>query len=619
MELNSRRTRKTLNELVKKLMPYDVVSFDVFDTAIFRKVDMPNDVFSIMAMESGHGDFIQVRKTAENVARERKERAEGTREVTLAEIYDVMAEDYGIDPTLMEREISLEIELTEANPYIHRLYRELREKGKTVIFISDMYLPQPAIEKMLQKSGYTEYQKLYLSNTYKLRKGDGTLQKAVVAEFPDKKVIHIGDSPNGDVDQSRKAGMDALFYEDAREVRVESQTDNLSGSIYRAVINNCMYNGMWDESIYYSHGFRVGGILAAGYCEYINWIAKSKNIDKILFCSRDCEVLWEIYNRYYKEYENEYIAVSRYALMSISLERYLYDWAHRFIFCYVGADSPNSQTKKKVADVLQEAGAAYLIDYLEEMGIDKNTPAGQVKRGLFKRFVFSHADVIRRHNEENIKAAKQYYREMIGDAKNVLVVDIGWSGTCITALRYFLETHMAELSCQVSGILMCTSAGKALKTYMEMGVLSSYIYSPYHNREMFDFMQGENLPEEERVYRNLSLEQLFTSSSGTLVRYGFDANGGAKFERSDVESQNAVEIREMQEGMIQFVEKYRKYKEACGAKFEISPHVAFKPLADACLDREYMKRVYCNFEYGASWRPFEKNAEKKKFGECFVK
>ena len=121
MESRNRSNRIAPIELSQQLMSYDVISFDIFDTAIYRKVDMPNDVFSIMAMETGHGDFINVRKTAENVARERKEQTEGTREVSLSEIYDVLEEDYGIDRAVMGREISLEVEISTVNPYIYQV------------------------------------------------------------------------------------------------------------------------------------------------------------------------------------------------------------------------------------------------------------------------------------------------------------------------------------------------------------------------------------------------------------------------------------------------------------------------------------------------------------------
>ena len=178
-----RGKRKTPIKFAYQLMPYDVISFDIFDTAIFRKVDMPNDVFALMAVEIGHGDFVNVRKTAENVARERKEASEGTREVTLAQIYDVLAEDYGIDRALMDKEIRLELMLSTVNPYIFQMYKELLKMKKTIIFTSDMYLPQQTIEQILQKNGYTDYERLYLSNSYKLRKGDGTLQRVILNDY----------------------------------------------------------------------------------------------------------------------------------------------------------------------------------------------------------------------------------------------------------------------------------------------------------------------------------------------------------------------------------------------------------------------------------------------------
>lgn len=618
MELKKRSSRKSPKELAEQLMPYDIISFDIFDTAIYRKVDMPNDVFSIMAMEIGHGDFINVRKTAENVARERKMLTEGTREVSLAEIYDVMVEDYGIDRAIMESEIKWEVELSTVNPYIYQVYKELIESGKNVIFTSDMYLPQPVIEKILRKNGYTKYEKLYLSNSYKLRKGDGTLQKAILKEHSGKKVIHIGDSMIGDVEQSRLAGIDALFHEDAREIKPDEKTDSMAGSIYRAVINNHMYNGMWNKNIYYSHGFQTGGILAVGYCEYINQVAKRKNIDKILFCSRDCEIIWKIYNRFFKEYKNEYIEISRYAIMGVSLERYLYDWAERFIFRYIGSDSLYVKENKTVAEVLQEAGVAYLTAYLPEMKIDGNMPAGQIRRGLVKRFIFSHVDIIVKHNKENVEAAEHYYKKIIGDSKRVLVVDIGWSGTCITALKYFIDTHLPELSCDVMGTLMCTTEGKVLTSYMEKGILSSYIYSPYHNIELLKFMISEELSYEELDYRHLTLEYLFTSAVGTLIRYGIKDDGNVSFDRGEARPANAYEIQEMQEGMLQFAKTYREYSGSCGENFNISPYVAFFPLLSACRNREYIRKVYSNFLHDSSWRPYEKNIARRTFGDCFT-
>ena len=609
MGLKNSNTRVFLMELLEQLMPYDVISFDIFDTAIYRKVDMPNDVFTIMAMEIGHGDFVNVRKTAENVARERKEALKGTREVTLAEIYDVLEEDYGINRSIMEQEIDLELMLSTINPYIFQVYKELLKEGKRILFTSDMYLPQQIIEEILQKNGYTKYERLYLSNSYGLRKGDGTLQKIILRDYAEKKIVHIGDSQIGDVAQSIHVGMDAIFHKDAREIKSEKYTDNLSGSIYRAVVNNNMYNGIWNENIYYSHGFKVGGILAVGYCEYINQVARLKNIDKILFCSRDCEVIWKIYNQYFEEYENEYIEISRYAVMGITSERYLYDWAERFIFRYVGKDCSD----RTIEQLLQEAGFSYLVEHLKEMDIDKELTIREIKRGRLKRFIFAHAELISEYNRENIAAAKQYFERVLGTSKNILIVDIGWSGTCVTTLKYFLETHFSDIVHNVSGTLMCTTGNKTLTAYMEAGVISSYIYSPFHNMDLFETMISDVWSSEELDYRHLALEYLFTSAKGTLIKYRDIGNGNVEFEHSEIFPPNIMEILNMQEGMIQFAKKYQEYRNSCGGKYLISPYVAFKPLLAAIHDKKYMYNIYCNFLHDSSWMPYTKDINKKTF------
>ena len=321
---------------------------------------------------------------------------------------------------------------------------------------------------------------------------------------------------------------------------------------------------------------------------------------------------------FYKEYENEYIEISRYAIMGVSQERYLYDWAERFIFRYIGPDSLYVKENKTVAEVLGEAGAAYLIDYLSEMEISGNMPAGQIRRGLVKRFIFSHADIIFRHNRENVKSAEQYYKKVIENSKRVLVVDIGWSGTCITTLKYFIETHLPEMSCEVLGTLMCTTRGKALTACMEKGVLSSYIYSPYHNIELLEFMISEELSSEELDYRHLVLECLFTSVAGTLIKYDTKDDGGILFERAEVKPDNIFEIQEMQEGMFQFAKIYQEYSDACGKNFNITPYVAFRPLLTACQNRAYIRKIYCNFPHDSSWRPYEKSIGRRTFGDCFT-
>ena len=58
--------RLSVDELCEKTEKYDIVSFDIFDTAIYRKVNKPDWIFHIMALEMGVAAFQSMRKKAEN-------------------------------------------------------------------------------------------------------------------------------------------------------------------------------------------------------------------------------------------------------------------------------------------------------------------------------------------------------------------------------------------------------------------------------------------------------------------------------------------------------------------------------------------------------------------------
>lgn len=605
--------RKDANQMFDELKLYDVISFDIFDTAIYRKVDQPNDVFTIMASEMGHGDFLNVRKRAESVARERKTENSGTREVVLGEIYEILVKEYGIAKQWENRECQLELELTVANPYIYQLYKKLLNEHKKIVFMSDMYLPETTIKKILDKCGYVEYEALYLSNSYQLRKGDGTLQKKLREDYIGQRIIHIGDSENGDYKKSISAGIDAIWWQDARHLVPEDVTDNLSGSFYRAVINNNMHNGLWCNNIYFNHGFEVGGILVAGFCEHINKIVAQKGIDKVLFCARDCEVLHRIYNEYYKQCANEYIEISRYAIMGVTCERYLYDWAERFIFRYLR----ENRGKKTIETLLNEAGFAYLVDYLEDFDIEKYLFPCAIEEKIIKQFIYRHASVIKEHNEQNVIAAKKYFDAVVGDAEKILIVDIGWSGTCISALRYFLEKNLDKNIDFISGTILCTSRGKALTASVCDDSISAYIYSPFKNRELMNIIMPKEKSIIEQDLLHMPLEYLFTSMNASITEYIFDENNDVRFGRSLIEPQNKDEIKEIQKGIMEFVRVYTQYTEAYRSRLTISPYVAFAPFLKSIEDKEYSYEVYKNFAYDAMSAPYCRDALNNKFGQMF--
>ena len=210
-------SRLSADDLFKILSQYDVISFDIFDTALSRKVEFPEDVFQIMSVEMEHNDFRSVRKTAENDARDAKEKSDETREVNIDEIYEILEKNFGIDPAWKDREIELELALCEANPVILDVYNRLKNMGKTLVFMSDMYLKRETLDAMLKKIGYSGYEKIFLSNEYGTRKGEGTLQPELVDAYPDKFIVHIGDNWSADVVKTAECGISTLYWAAPRD------------------------------------------------------------------------------------------------------------------------------------------------------------------------------------------------------------------------------------------------------------------------------------------------------------------------------------------------------------------------------------------------------------------
>ena len=55
------KERMNQEELYKQIEAYDVISFDIFDTILYRKVEKPTGIFRIMAQEMGRADFMSIR------------------------------------------------------------------------------------------------------------------------------------------------------------------------------------------------------------------------------------------------------------------------------------------------------------------------------------------------------------------------------------------------------------------------------------------------------------------------------------------------------------------------------------------------------------------------------
>lgn len=203
----------------KKMERYDVVSFDIFDTLLYRVVNKPTDVFYLMepwAEEHfGIQDFGIKRITAEKEARDLTK----SEEITLDDIYRVLHAGRETADKLKEKECKTEIMVLRRDNKMAELLSYAIEMGKKVLIISDMYQSKEFLQMAFKKVGINNYDVLYVSSEEKKTKAAGSLF-AEVAErekIDKKKWLHIGDNYHSDYAVPKKVGISAALYNNGRK------------------------------------------------------------------------------------------------------------------------------------------------------------------------------------------------------------------------------------------------------------------------------------------------------------------------------------------------------------------------------------------------------------------
>lgn len=203
----------TVEEEQRKLLSlveqYNTVSFDIFDTVLMRSVFEPTDLFYLMNVEWNArigADFREARMRAEQALY----RVTNPR---LDEIYARLQTDLGLTGTvtarMMEQELLLEERHVHPRQRLVRLANAIRESGKRLYFITDMYLPEPVIAEFLKNRGIAGYDGLFVSNTWRTNKRNSLFDR-YIEQTGTRRGLHIGDRWDVDVFHAQKRGLEAF-------------------------------------------------------------------------------------------------------------------------------------------------------------------------------------------------------------------------------------------------------------------------------------------------------------------------------------------------------------------------------------------------------------------------
>lgn len=294
-------------------------SFDVFDTLITRITATPQGIFALIKdklEEDGNPynldeyviqNFYELRIHSEELARASCS-MQNVEEVDLRDIYEAMAVCGIMEKAQIEYlclvEESIEIaNVTGMKDNISRL-KALIAQGERVVLISDMYLSEKVIRKMLlQADDIFSDVPLYVSSEYKKRKTTGNLYRVV----KDRENVsyddwtHIGDNLYQDIEVPYNLGIRVeyvapiaisdLEQELLERYGTDSRIQLMIGSAIRSerIVEKDAgtKGGSLKRNTAYHIGCRYVGPVLYSYAEWILSQAEKKKIRRLYFIARD--------------------------------------------------------------------------------------------------------------------------------------------------------------------------------------------------------------------------------------------------------------------------------------------------------------------------------------------
>ncbi len=401
---------------------------------------------------------------------------------------------------LKKIECDLELRFCERRNTAFNLYQLALNCGKKVICTSDMYLPLDVIKKILEKNGYKDIDKIYLSSEIKKTKSTGNLYDYVINDLKinANEIIHIGDNIESDYKVPKKKEINAIHFYKATSIFLDRGLTNGLGQVFNssfpfwqdnkestqfmgiramiAVVANKYFDNPFrpfnkktdfnaDPYLigYYNLGMYIFGIS--------NWLLKNicnKN-DKISFMARDGYLIMEAYNKLVKIYsgvpKSEYMYVSRKALIPVMIQSELDFYRLSEIVDY-RKHSPKSLIKY-LKSILS------LDDKLEEKCEQNGIEFGKKFDSLldfnkYLKFLIDNYFDSKAHNEK-LKKFKAYFDNILGEKPAVF--DVGYSGRPEFYLSKLVNKSVDTYFLNING-------DRALK-YSELGNFEVKTYFDY--------------------------------------------------------------------------------------------------------------------------------------------
>lgn len=405
--------KKQIQILKQKIDQAKIVSFDLYDTLIFRKIRRPKDIFDLVEFETGIPCFSVSREKIQQKAARYLRKKHGYPHPNLHEIYTF----WSLSSTGVRQAEKIERRLEEClavpNLAMLQILRYAKERGRRILITSDMYLEGFEIKKILRMCAITDWDALYVSSEIRKTKYDGTIYDTVLEKekVSAGEILHIGDDRHADIDMAGQKGICVFWYQDKER--------DLAQSLYHSSCPRGLLISDKEMAFWYCLGYQVGGPLYMGLCQ---WIKENAAGQKLYCLSRDGYNLSRLLPRFGIT-NAVYIYASRRALLLPHITR-------------IGPKElallPPYSCGQTAGEILSSIGLEGITrQELKEAGFDGYDDVIRNKRDIArcKRLYQKYGKQLLESCRKERNSLDRYFASKGMFQKEVCFFDSGWNGT----------------------------------------------------------------------------------------------------------------------------------------------------------------------------------------------
>ncbi len=565
---------------LRELEQVDVVSFDIFDTALFRYVDHPVDVFlhferlPAFAAHRYNQAISRKRLLAEQAVRPIAARLIGSHEVNLYEIYQVFCEQNGIPQefaaSFTDAEEDLELQLCAPNPAIVALYRAAVGLGKRVIFVSDTYHRDCFLLRLLNAHGYAAVKEdLFASSHLRKSKQSGLLFPHVVQALGVQpgRMLHVGDHPISDFREPKAMGIRSILHTHKLSKETPTLMTQNGGPLRPGDDSRLSYlslvRGLRSvtpqraaeferaQDFWWKFGYAAAGPLTTGFCQWLEESFRTDGIEHAYFMLRDGALFHRVYQALFQQKADactiSTLPASRRAAL-LPIVGLAASFAVPSLLGGIGLRPMREYVDRLgiaaggFEDEAREAGFTSL-----EERVDGRIDTQRLLSFFQKRRVMEA--LLGQGEAERVMLERYLAQEGMTSHRRVALVDLGWGGTIHKALHVLLRHAAPET--KLTGYYLATFPDVPHSAMPELSLRSYLAHRGSPAQVIRQIVSFLNL-----------FETVFSSTEGSLLRFEESEGSHRRIvpvrQASDKSEEQSRRLEAMHEGAVAFARDYRR-------------------------------------------------------------